>query len=229
VSPLQQLQWLQLCDSAFPIGAFSYSEGLEAAVHSGSVQHPEDLRRWMQEWIHQVFRTCDGPALVQVRAAWEQADLERLRQLDHELTALRPAEASRVGSVVLGKRLLKAVLPLGIGAGLVRLEALLNSGELSGNHLLVWAVVSLEAGWEPGGALNAYAYQRLNGMISAALRLFGIGQQAGQQVLAQTLLRVPEAVAEVLQSPFEPLRAFSPWQDQAQMNHRFLYTRLFRS
>ncbi len=225
----QQLRLLQLCDSAFPTGAFAYSDGLETAVQSGAVQSAADLEQWMDDWLQHTFRTLEGPALVQIMRAWQEQDLSRLQQLDEELTAFRPATATRVSSLTLGKRLLKAALPQDASGQLEQLHQQLQDSPLQGNHLLVWGVLAVSLALPDATALSAFAFQRLNSTVSAALRLFAIGQQAGQQVLSDLLTRVPEAVEAVQAHPDAPRHTFNPWQDVAQMNHRFLYTRLFRS
>ena len=226
---LQQLRLLQLCDSAFPTGAFAYSDGLETAVHTGHVCTAADLYTWMTDWLQHTFRPLEGPALVQAMRAWTQQDLPRLQALDEALTAFRPAAATRISSTTLGKRLLKATLPQDASGSLQTLEQQLRTRQLPGNHLLVWGVLAATFQFPEATAASAFAFQRLNSTVSAALRLFSIGQQAGQQVLSELLTQVPAVVDALLQQPEAPLQTFNPWQDVAQMSHRFLYTRLFRS
>ena len=66
-------------------------------------------------------------------------------------------------------------------------------------------------------------------MVSAGLRLISIGQQQGQALLTRSIERLPAAVDRILQMEGEPLRSFSPMMDIQQMNHRYVYSRLFRS
>jgi urease accessory protein UreF len=78
-------------------------------------------------------------------------------------------------------------------------------------------------------ALLAFGYSRLAGIVSAGLRLIAMGQQQAQILLADFLERLPDAVEHIVQMKSEPLRSFAPLMDIAQMNHQFVYSRLFRS
>ena len=64
---------------------------------------------------------------------------------------------------------------------------------------------------------------------SAALRLASVGQQGMQKVLSEVLGRVPEVVDQILRAPSRRLTSFVPMMDVCQMEHRHLYSRLFRS
>jgi len=229
MNSFQQLRLLQLSDSAFPVGAFAYSDGLEAAVQSGWVQDAQELGSWMENWLESVFVLCEGRALVQAMTVWREQDWPKLERLDAELTALKPASAIRKSSATLGTRLLKTALPLFPETDLATLETKIAEGRLQGNQVLVQGVLYAGLDLSREDALSAFSYVRLNGMVSAALRLFDIGQQQGQQVLTELLEAVPGACQKVLSAPDAPLCTFAPWMDLAQMNHRLLYTRLFRS
>ena len=56
-----------------------------------------------------------------------------------------------------------------------------------------------------------------------------MGQQQGQLLLTKNLNRLPEVIERILQMKDEPLRSFNPLLDIDQMNHQYLYSRLFRS
>ncbi|MEC7166336.1 MAG: hypothetical protein VXW41_11035, partial [SAR324 cluster bacterium] len=61
----QWLSVLHLSDSALPIGAFAYSEGLESAIQLDALQTPDDLGTWWELWRTETFRWQEGPALCQ--------------------------------------------------------------------------------------------------------------------------------------------------------------------
>ncbi|MEC8284883.1 MAG: GTP-binding protein [SAR324 cluster bacterium] len=78
-------------------------------------------------------------------------------------------------------------------------------------------------------ALASFAFGRLNQSLSAALRLFALGQQSGQILLQEQLRLIPKTVNEIIENSNSPLRSFTPRVDLLQMKHSGLYTRLFRS
>ena len=94
---------------------------------------------------------------------------------------------------------------------------------------VAYGVVYAHLGVSERDALLAFGYNRLTGIVSAGLRLVAIGQQQGQTLLTQTLRRLPDAVERILSMGDAPLRSFNPILDIQQMNHRYVYSRLFRS
>jgi urease accessory protein UreF len=116
-----------------------------------------------------------------------------------------------------------ADLYLGLPAN--RLEELLPTL----NVLTVQATLLATLNVSQDVALASFAFSRLNQSLSAALRLFALGQQAGQVLLQKQLRLIPKTVTEILEDANSPLRSFTPRADLLQMKHTGLYTRLFRS
>ena len=98
-----------------------------------------------------------------------------------------------------------------------------------GNAAVAYAIVYFRGGLQTRHAALAFGYNRLAGIVSAGLRLISMGQQQGQALLTTTLDRLPDAVDRIHQTADEPLRSFSPLLDIQQMNHQYVYSRLFRS
>ena len=221
----QWLSVLHLSDSALPIGAFAYSEGLESAIQLAALRTPEDLSTWWELWRTETFRWQEGPALCQLMKAIKRDDWRRVQVLNQELTALKPAVALRDGSHILGKRLLTTCADLYPDLPADRLEELLPTL----NVLTVQATLLATLNVSKDVALASFAFGRLNQSLSAALRLFALGQQAGQVLLQKQLRLIPKTVTEILEDANSPLRSFIPRVDLLQMKHTGLYTRLFRS
>jgi len=225
MEPLHFIRALQLTDSFFPVGAFAYSDGLETAVAAGHVRDAITLGEWMEHFLQAVFVPCEGLALVKCMLALKAGDCETLCNIDEELTAIRPAGAVRAASTGVGKRLLT-------------LYAMICGGEESrrdtltlphSNAAAAYAVVYFKGGVEEHSAALAFGYNRLAGIVSAGLRLIPMGQHQGQALLTKTLDHLPDAVDRIFGMRDEPLRSFNPVLDIDQMNHQYLYSRLFRS
>jgi urease accessory protein len=222
---IQFIRALQLTDSFFPVGAYAYSDGLETATTAGIVCDAGSLGEWMEHFLDGVFVPCEGLALVKSMIALKRDDLKTLRCIDEELTAIRPSAAVRAASTGVGKRLLS-----------IRRE--LNGGEQSAwdslmlpytNAAVAYAIMFFRGGLGERHAALAFGYNRLAGIVSAGLRLISMGQQQGQDLLTKTLDRLPAAVDRIIEMADEPLRSFSPLMDIQQMNHQYVYSRLFRS
>ena len=221
MDPFQFIRTLQFTDSFFPIGAFAYSDGLETATTAGHVRDAEALEKWMDHFLKAVFIPCEGLALVKCMCALRQGDVKKVYEIDEELRAIRPAAEVRNSSTGVGKRLLSLFA-----------ETFDNKNSIvlpHGNAAVAYAAVFFYCGVEERDAALAYGYNRLTGIVSAGLRLISMGQNQGQRLLTKTADLLPEAVERILASQDEPLRSFSPILDIHQMNHQYLYSRLFRS
>jgi urease accessory protein len=216
---------LQFTDSFFPVGAFAYSDGLETATSGGRIRDAVSLGEWMEHFLEGVFVPCEGLAVVKSMNALQAGDLQMLSHVDEELTAIRTSRAVRAASAGVGKRLLS-------------LYAATHSEEGSswncltlphGNAAVAYAIVFFRSGLETRHAALAFGYNRLAGIVSAGLRLISVGQQQGQALLTKMLDRLPEAVDRIHEMADEPLCSFSPVLDIQQMNHQYVYSRLFRS
>jgi urease accessory protein len=216
---------LQLTDSFFPVGAFAYSDGLETAAASGQVHDAASLREWMDHFIDAVLVPAEGLAVVKCMRALHENDIDKLNRVDNELTAIRPASAVRRASVLVGKRLLSVYESLSDDPSLHSLSAGLPESNAATAH----AIVFFHLGLTPREAVMAFGYNRLAGIVSAGLRLISIGQNRGQVLLTKALDRLVEAADRIVENSEQPLRSFSPLMDIQQMNHQYVYSRLFRS
>jgi urease accessory protein len=216
---------LQLTDSLFPVGSFAYSDGLESASAAKRVHDAESLAGWLDHFSDRVFVPCEGLALLQCMRAAERGDWATIRSIDEELTALKPAAATRAASRSVGKRLLTTYGA--IAGGDQFLSTVSNLSPC--NAPVAYAVVLSHRGVGCHDALVAFGYVRLSGIVSAALRLIPLGQQQGHTLLTRAIEHLTGAVEEVCRMESEPLRSFSPLLDIQQMNHRYVYSRLFRS
>jgi urease accessory protein len=221
MEPLSFIRALQLTDSFFPVGAFAYSDGLETAATTGQVHDGASLAVWMDHFIDAVFSPCDGLAVMKCMEALRREDFESVCRIDEELSAIRSAGAVRRASTSVGKRLLSLYASM---------HSTAQSGTLPhGNAAVAYALVYFQEGLSSREAVMAFGYNRLAGIVSAGLRLISIGQQEGQMLLTSTTKRLPIAVDRIEQNLEEPLRSFSPFLDIQQMNHQYVYSRLFRS
>lgn len=222
---LALIHTLQFTDSFFPVGAFAYSDGLETAATSGLVHDAASLGVWMDHFLEGVYILCEGLALVKCMMALKVDNLEVLSQIDRELTAIRPASAVRVSSLGVGKRLLSLYASICGDENFPRYARMLPNS----NAAVAYAVVFFHRGIAEREAALAFGYSRLAGIVSAGLRLISMGQQQGQELLTRAIERLPDATDRIIRMADEPLTSFSPMLDIQQMNHQYVYSRLFRS
>jgi urease accessory protein len=228
-SSAQLLALLQLCDTALPIGAFSFSNGLETYTQQGLMPEVARLQEWLEAVLHQVVR---GTHLVPVALAYRAtaaAEWAQLERLDQQLTAMKHARELREASVKTGQWLLRLAVQVWPGPMIKRLHALCQQRRMVGHQALVLGALGFELGWAERVIIEAAGYQWLSSMISAALRLLPIGQLAGQRLLAVLLQHLPAIADDVRQQGWDDLSSAAPQFDIRAMQHETLHSRLFRS
>jgi len=225
MDPLQFVHVLQITDSFFPVGAFAYSDGLETAATLGSVKDASTLGNWLAHFLDNVFVPCDGLALFKSVESIERGDFQELREIDEELTAIKPSAALRNASQSIGRRLLTAYSAISRDPDFDAMVGLFPQC----NAPVAYAAVMTHRGIGGRDAVLAFGYSRLAGIVSAGLRLISVGQQQAQGLLSEVLEQLPSAAERIAQNKSEPLRSFAPMMDITQMNHRYIYSRLFRS
>ncbi|MEM8639462.1 MAG: urease accessory protein UreF [Cyanobacteria bacterium P01_G01_bin.54] len=217
------LRLLQLVSPALPIGAYSYSEGLETLVESGVITTAEQLTTWLQQSLR--YGPIRTEAAVMLRAyaavaAQNSSDLERWNQW---LSATRETAELRQSSWQMGRSLLQLFRQIEpeLATALPTLEP--------GNYAIAFGAVA--ACWQisPTTALLGYLQGWLTHAITAAVKLIPLGQTSGQQILlalSLDLLVAREAIACLSDAE---LVSCSWGPSLASMNHETQYTRLFRS
>jgi urease accessory protein len=226
-TPHPLLALLHLSDSLFPIGGFGYSDGLEAAAAAGLVQTPADLQAWLDACLDEVLGRTDGPVALRAWSAFGRRDWDAICGLDEEITAMRPAAATRRSSRSMGRRLVTTWSTLYLDDRLEHLLDLVRLRRLGPALPIAFGCACASAGIEMRDAGVAFAYTRVASTTSAALRLIRIGQTDAHALLAETLTRVP-AVVDAMLTRARP-ESFTPAMDVAAMAQQYLHSRLFRS
>jgi len=228
------LELLHLCDSLFPIGAFAYSDGLEAAAAVTVRLRPDTtsdttiasasgdvLSDWINVVLDESIGRLEGPAVWQAWLAVVDGDWRAVAALDEELTAIRPSSAARSASRAMGHRLLTTWRALHPDD---RLAHVPPSSALP----IAFAAACACGGVDRRESVEAYAYTRLAATASAAMRLLPIGQTDAHRLLAAALRDVPRVVDRIVAGGGR-MESFCPALDIATMTQQYLHSRLFRS
>jgi urease accessory protein len=227
--PAHFLALLQLCDTALPIGAYAFSNGLETYTQQGLISEVAALQEWLEATLHHALH---GSHLLPVALAYRATaagDWAQLERLDQHLTAMKHARQQREASVKTGQGLLRLAVQVWPGPSVERLHALCQQHRVVGHQALVLGVIGCQLGYEERIIIEAAGYQWLSGMVSAALRLLPIGQLAGQRLLAALLLHLPVIADNICQQGWDDLCSAAPEFDIRAMQHETLYSRLFQS
>lgn len=232
LAPAALLQLLQLASPALPVGGFSYSEGLEAAVEAGLVTDEARAREWLLAQLRLAQGRGDLPACAAAITAWRDGNFERVRELNDWVLCTRETRELRLQAEQMGRSLLewlrnKPQEPGGAGQleQLTRLAALTPAPSWP----IAFALAAAQTGAPVREALLAHAFGWAENMVAAAIKAVPLGQSAGQRILAALAAEMPAVVEAALAMRDEDRQAFAPVLAILSARHEAQYSRLFRS
>ena len=213
----------QLCDSAFPAGAFAHSGGLEAAWQQGEVVGVEGLADWIAAALRQT-----GAALVPiVAAAW--AGEPSLGEVDAACDAFLLNHVANRASRAQGQALLMACAKSFDVGPVRRLAEAVRAAGMPGHYAPAFGAVArgLDLGRRRAGEL--FMFLALRGAVSSAVRLGIVGPLQAQNLQHRLALLADEIVGRCLDLPLEAVAQTAPLADLLQGTQDRLYSRLFVS
>ena len=219
------LQLIWLASPALPVGGFSYSEGLEAAVEWGGINHEASATDWLSAQLQLSLARSDLPVIAGAIAAWRAEDLARIRELNDWLLQTRETSEMRQQTEQMGKSLLEW-LRNHEGADAAHIAA---CAALPPTYPVAFALAAAPTAASVRDCLLAYAFGWAENMMQAALKSVPLGQSAGQRLLARLSREIPPAVEAALVMPDAERQAFSPMLAILSARHETQYSRLFRS
>jgi urease accessory protein len=222
---LLRLMWL--ASPALPVGGFSYSEGLEAAVEAGRVTNEVQAGDWLVDQLHLALARADAPAAAQAVHAWQAHDLERATALNDWVLATRETAELRLQAEQMGRSLVEW-LRNGSQADDPRVPACAALAPAP-TWPVAFALAATLAGADARHALLAFAFGWAENMVQAAMKAVPLGQAAAQRMLERLADAIPGAVDDALARGDDARQAFTPMLAILSAQHETQYSRLFRS
>ena len=222
---MTSLALLQLVSPALPVGAFSYSEGLEVLIQNGSLIDELDLQHWIEAELQRGALRLEAAALNPLRVQlqrWEQDRSEmpsELLSLDGWLLALRESAEVRAQQGQMGGSLLQLMVDLG--------HPLPQPVVLAWPAAWAWAALSLKI--SELEMVEGYLYGWVANQLSAAVRLVPLGPTTAQRIQQQLLPMIREQASVLKDQDPYTLWCGGAGAGLAQLAHAELYSRLFRS
>lgn len=224
--PLQRL--LQLASPALPVGAYSYSQGLEWAVEAGRVRDEAGAQGWIGAQLRWTLATYEAPLVAAAMDAWGRGDDDALTGLNARFVASRETAELRAETLQMGHSLRRLLLELGALDEIARPVARAAAAEELA-FPLVWAMAAAHWRIAPADAVGAYLWAWLENQVMAAVKCVPLGQSAGQRLLLTLAERIPALAADALATPEAAWSNFAPGLAIASSRHETQYSRLFRS
>jgi urease accessory protein len=217
------MTWLS---PSFPVGAFSYSSGIEWAVQAGDIVDAATLRDWLAAMLAQGPGFCDGVFLGHAHRAASSRDDAGLREIAELAAAFAPSRERHLETSAQGRAFVDIARAAWNCDGLDRMVACCDGITI---YPVAVGVVSAAHAIPLAPTIQAFLHALTSNWISAGARLIPLGQTDSQRVLASLEPAVVSTTKRALQASLDELGSATFRADVASMRHETQYTRLFRS
>ncbi|HYF06103.1 MAG TPA: urease accessory UreF family protein [Acetobacteraceae bacterium] len=217
------LAWLS---PAYPVGAYTYSHGLEAAVEDGLVKTRADLTAYVATALRDGAGRVDGATLAAAHRAAVGGDHAALDEIAELAAAWRGTAETALEATGQGNAFAAVTLAAWPDA---RLAAFVARHPRRLAHAVAFGAAAGFAGVALRPALFGFLSAFAANLVSAGVRLVPLGQTDGQRATAALLPVVEAATETALTANIETLGTAAPMLDILSIRHETQYTRLFRS
>src|SRR3984885_6789457 len=217
------MTWLS---PSFPVGAFSYSSGLEWAVEAGDITDAASLRQWLASMLVNGAGICDGIFLAHAYRAASSGDDALLADIVELASAFAPSRERHLETTAQGRAFIEIARAAWHNA---LLDRLITSCKAAIVYPVAVGLVSAAHAIPLAPTLHAFLHAVTSNWISAGARLLPLGQTDSQRVLAQLEPDVAATAKRALVASLDDLGSAPFRADLASMRHETQYTRLFRS
>lgn len=220
---LALVRLLQLASPTLPVGAYTYSQGLEWAVESGAVGNERDALRWIADCLAHGVASFEAVYLAHMLAAWSNDEQPRLIELNDAFIASRETAELRAETLQMGHSLARLL------GDLPDFPARNWTAFTPPSFPLAWSCAAARWRIPAEYALVAYLWSWAENQVMAAIKAVPLGQTAGQRLLLALGERLPELAARAAVAPLEEAENFLPAFAIASSLHETQYSRIFRS
>jgi urease accessory protein len=213
---------LQLASPSLPVGAYSYSQGLEAAVEAGLVRDAAGAITWIGSVLALSVASMEAPLLVRLIDAWQRDDHEAVGRWNDEFLASRESAELRAETAQMGYSLRRLLRDLDVAV-----DPLETLDEVAYPTAFAFAVFAWKL--DPRDALATYVFAWMENQVLAAMKCVPLGQTDGQRLLLELGSRIEAVVATAFAMRDEDMANFAPGLAILSARHERQYSRLFRS
>ncbi|WP_374360550.1 urease accessory protein UreF [Pseudoduganella danionis] len=220
------LHLLQFASPALPIGAYSYSQGLEAALERGLVHDAATARDWIVRHLHEVVASWEAPVCWRLMQAYTRRDWVDVALWSERFIASRDSAEFRAETIQMGFSLSRLVAELGFvdDEMLAHLQA---QSEVALPTAYACAVAAL--GIPHDAALLAMLFAWAENQVLVCVKSVPLGQVAGQRLLLSLRTELEAAARHAQSVPDEEMSNWAPGLSLLSAQHEVQYSRLYRS
>jgi len=220
------LQLIRLASPSLPVGGFSYSEGIEAAVDAALVTDEASACAWLLDQLELGVGRSDLPVAARALAAWRRGDRKGVAEWNAWLATTRETNELRRQSEQMGRSLAQWLRQRSADDDRVAFLEALSPAPM---WPVAFALAAADSGASSRAVLASFAAGWAENATQAALKAVPLGQTAAQRILAALSAAIPAAVERALAMPAGEMQAFAPMLAILSSQHEEQYSRLFRS
>lgn len=220
------MRMMQFSDSMFPVGSFSFSNGLESAVAQGIVTDGPSLREFVLSAAHQ-GATCDGIAVLAAHRGATAGDFSAILAADHAVIERKLNEEARTMSTRMGKKLAELGGRLAGETLFNKWLAAIASGETPGTYPVGLGIAFAEMGSPEEDAFMVNQYGVAMTLLGAALRIVRVDHLATQEILFEVNQSAGREYAAVRDYGLDDMSNFAPMIDILAAVHVKAHVRMF--
>lgn len=220
---------IQFSDATFPVGTFSFSNGLETASYEKVVHDAASLEQYARAAARQAAFSDGVAALIAHRAA-ASGDYEALTRIDRQLMLFKMNDEARMMLRRMGKKLAELGVRLFPGSEMLRqwLDDI-NAEKTPGAYPVAQGIVFSLAGISEEDLYASSQYGVINMILGAALRCVRVSHYETQEILFRIASEIPELFAEAKEMTFDDMNCFVPEMDILASLHEKGQMRMFMS
>ena len=206
------MRLLQFTDSTFPVGTFSFSNGLETAGFEHIVHDADTLRAFTQSQALQAAFT-DGVAAIHAHRAFRKEDYDAVSEADRQLFGCKMNAEARLMLQRMGKKLAELSARLFDSALMGRWLREINEGSVPGTYPVGQGMAYAAAGVPERDMFCAHQYSVINMALSAALRCIRVSHYDTQEILFDLGRQTGELYEQAASLTLDDMNAFFPQLD----------------
>ena len=217
---------LQMTDSTFPVGTFSFSNGLESAAFAGVVKNAADLREFVRSQAVQAAYS-DGVAAIHAHRAFLRNDYDAIAEADRALMRFKMNAEARLMLARMGKKLAELSVRLFDCPAISRWLEDINAGTVPGSYPVGQGMAYAAAGVDEAAMFAAHQYGVINMVLSAALRMVRVSHYDTQKILFELSSEIEGLYREAAEMKLSDMNAFFPQLDIMASLHEKGQMRMF--
>ncbi len=229
---LALLNLLQLASPTLPVGAYSYSDGLETLVDIGVIDNQKSLWQWLEQELRYGAIRLEAAVMVRAYSSVVKSDFEALGYWNAWITAAKETSELRSQSWQMGNSLMRLLLDLPHPQKTPSLASIQDLALAAGtpcNYAIAFGIAGAYWQLDSTAAVLGYLHSWASNLIGAGVKLIPLGQTVGQQLLLELSSVLTRCTQDILALEDEQLSSCGWGLALASMAHEIQYTRLFRS